>query len=206
MASPAVVPGSKPRRTRRSLADEEAGDSSTSGMAGAAAGLRERGDTELSAFVTGADLSTSSVAGGARGSGGAAEEEASAGGKGKEGGDAATTGGGSGGLLRREALLSFFLALIMYALVPPTAKHDFNRLEYNGFALCAATAPGSHWGNWRSLTRCDCKAFHHCYASLLQSNETASRTMKLVRLFWCLFFVVRPDRPISDESIYNIAR
>ena len=30
-------------------------------------------------------------------------------------------------------------------------------MEDNGFALVAATAPGSHWGNWRSLTRCDCK-------------------------------------------------
>lgn len=30
-------------------------------------------------------------------------------------------------------------------------------LETNGFGLFAATVPGSHWGNWRSLTRCDCK-------------------------------------------------
>jgi hypothetical protein len=36
-------------------------------------------------------------------------------------------------------------------------------LEQNGFGLFAATVPGAHWGNWRSLTRCDCKVGQQIY-------------------------------------------
>lgn len=50
-------------------------------------------------------------------------------------------------------------------------------MEDNGFALVAATAPGSHWGNWRSLTRCDCKAFQQCTDAL-----SKAKTLKDTRL------------------------
>jgi len=72
-----------------------------------------------------------------------------------------------------------FLALGLALILSRTVKgyNAFNKMENNGFALVAATAPGAHWGNWRSLTRCDCKAFQHCTNAL-----SKSKTLKATRL------------------------
>eukprot|EP00624_Nannochloropsis_granulata_P006769 evm.model.NODE_51388_length_35829_cov_35.323898.2 len=75
----------------------------------------------------------------------------------------------------KNVLLSLGLALILTFTVK--GYNAFDGMEDNGFALVAATAPGSHWGNWRSLTRCDCKAFQQCTNAL-----SKSKTLKDTRL------------------------
>ena len=92
------------------------------------------------------------------------------------------------------------MALVFYHSIH--GRGDFRRLETNGFALIAATAPGSHWGNWRSLTRCDCKAFHHCYSQLSHNDSSSSKALRLIRIATCQLATGQDDEcQIGHSSI-----
>ena len=74
------------------------------------------------------------------------------------------------------------LALGFWVLIAGAGTSS--QLGTNGYALFATAAPGVHWGTWRSITRCDCKAYSHCLADM-PLNESDSRTAQLWRMKAC---------------------
>ena len=84
----------------------------------------------------------------------------------------------------KNVFIAFGVALVLSVTVKGFGS--FTNMEDNGFALVAATAPGSHWGNWRSMTRCDCKAFQQCTAALAKAKTlSATRVGRFIQLATC---------------------
>jgi hypothetical protein len=69
------------------------------------------------------------------------------------------------------------------------------RLTHGGPGIYSCVSPGAAWGNWRSLTRCDCKAYSHCLVDLPaldNSSYVSNTTARIAALASCK--LVQPDQ------------